>query len=414
MQPEHTSGKTTRQLLPAIKTTMRGLLLSLVCLSLVGCNSSDDDEPSDDQAVDMPGAVGNLEGYVYTESEAAIFWDAASDDGVVTGYDIWRNDEPVAVELDALNWRDASLVPLTDYVFEVAAVNDEGQRGPRSQVELSTPALQPTLNSDNYSEIVGYVLSLYERASYDIGYLGLYQYYFDNDPEFDDPLIVQATYDCPNEGTGQANVQRNDTNAVTQLEFLFMECEWRDRVYEGDATIEHSSLFGPRGQGSDAYAFDELSVTDASGQQTLATGSLVDVLIACRHGPDYQSWQNSLSSLVTRDRRGDTVLTNIDTKTLYGFKGCTFPAVAELSGSLSVRSQSTGNKTLQVDTPVPLSNPAEASRKFTTGTLRISAEDGSLIELRADEGDTDTVGISLTVHGSVESFPVPWDTWVTQ
>jgi len=85
-----------------------------------------------------PGAITGLNGLAYSSSTVEIFWDRAeSDTSTITGYEIFRDGELVDTR-DALSFLDDGLAPGVEHTYEVAAIDADGNVGPRSSVVVST------------------------------------------------------------------------------------------------------------------------------------------------------------------------------------------------------------------------------------------------------------------------------------
>jgi len=80
----------------------------------------------------------------YSGYDLELFWSRASDeDGVVIGYDIFRDDEQITDRLDALSFYDGSVRPETDYTYDIYSVDNDGLRSRAATVLITTPADEP-------------------------------------------------------------------------------------------------------------------------------------------------------------------------------------------------------------------------------------------------------------------------------
>ncbi|MBX2824719.1 MAG: PQQ-dependent sugar dehydrogenase, partial [Gammaproteobacteria bacterium] len=84
-----------------------------------------------------PSVPGNLRHLVYSGSSAEIFWDRASDDRQVVGYEISRNGESLGIR-DALSLFQDNLDPAIEYTFEVITIDDEANRSAIAAITFST------------------------------------------------------------------------------------------------------------------------------------------------------------------------------------------------------------------------------------------------------------------------------------
>ncbi len=107
------------------------------------------------------------------------------------------------------------------------------------------------------------------------------------------------------------------------------------------------------------------------------------------------------------------MLIDVDTVFGYGIDQGNDTASAELQGTLVLRSPGTGDVTISAAVTVPFINENSEERRFPRGTLELQAEDGSRIELTADNGDIDTFDVVLSNDGvETISLSEPWDDWI--
>ena len=155
----------------------------IMCVLLTSCHSSSkDDTPTDDPA-GLPSPPGNLVGSAYSVSEIQLSWEPATDDGLITGYDIERDGASLATNLNTLSYLDSTVVAETTYSYSVFAVDDEGNRSNAATLSISSLDTTPVLNQSNYAIIVADVLDVYRGAAYDPDLLlQAAAYYKENDP----------------------------------------------------------------------------------------------------------------------------------------------------------------------------------------------------------------------------------------
>ena len=89
----------------------------------------------------LPSAPGNLRHRVHSSSAAEIFWDRASDDGFVQGYEIVRNSESLGVR-DVLGIFEGSLDPAVTYTYVVTSVDNEGNRSAPASITVTTGSIE--------------------------------------------------------------------------------------------------------------------------------------------------------------------------------------------------------------------------------------------------------------------------------
>ncbi|MBX2883164.1 MAG: PQQ-dependent sugar dehydrogenase [Granulosicoccus sp.] len=94
-----------------------------------------------------PTTPGNLRHLVYTETTAELFWDAASDDGFVQGYEIIRNGQSLGVR-DVLSLFEDSLEPAETYKYELTAIDTDGNRSETVTITFTTGGSAPIENAN--------------------------------------------------------------------------------------------------------------------------------------------------------------------------------------------------------------------------------------------------------------------------
>jgi hypothetical protein len=96
-----------------------------------------------------PDPVGELISIEYSGYDLELFWTRAVDaDGAVIGYDIYRNDEQLTSMLDSLSFYDGSVLPETEYTYDVYSVDNEGFRSRAATLVLTTPVDVPVSGVD--------------------------------------------------------------------------------------------------------------------------------------------------------------------------------------------------------------------------------------------------------------------------
>lgn len=93
----------------------------------------------------------------YSGYDLELFWSRGSDeDGVVIGYDIFRDDEQITDRLDALSFYDGSVQPETDYTYDIYSVDNDGLRSRATTVLITTPADDPANGAEaNIATLTG-------------------------------------------------------------------------------------------------------------------------------------------------------------------------------------------------------------------------------------------------------------------
>lgn len=87
-----------------------------------------------------PDAPANLRSTVYSKTVGEIFWDRATDDGIVIGYDITRDGRSLGLH-DALSLFEDDLTPNVSHTYEVTAVDNDGERSTTLTTGLNTASV---------------------------------------------------------------------------------------------------------------------------------------------------------------------------------------------------------------------------------------------------------------------------------
>jgi len=385
---------------------------SIVEFTLKGDTST----PSPPSQSDAPSKPGQLRADVYSRTAAELFWLPSSDDGWVVGYDIFRDGVKVAEKRDVKSYFDNTLSAGQRYVYTVVAIDNEGNRSEQASVELitrgdtTTPQPTPVLNSENYADIVPYILTLYTGVNYREPFYNIEHFFNANTPETETYVnpqntnVVKATYLCTEGGTA-AVTRWSGGAAARHRDFIFEDCAWDSNTYDG------AYVFDTQDYGNTNYTMQNYRVSNADGKDILVNGT-VSRSSSCKIC-SYTDWKATLAEYRSANDNGATVLTDVDTIFGYGATSAgQTDEVAKLSGSQKIRSPATGNQTLSVSTPVEFLNETSSERVFSKGKLLISAEDGSSIEINADTGNDATVTLIInTAEGLDTQGEVIWDQW---
>lgn len=137
-----------------------------------------------------PEAPLNLRGQVTGTNRLELFWDKAVDDGEVLGYEIWRNGRLQTFTI-GLSHQDGQLEPLTQYAYQIVAVDDQQNRSPATRAFIMTTTNDPnadldtlyhpdipskpgSLRFDKYSPTA---IELFWQPSIDNGFIAGYEIY---------------------------------------------------------------------------------------------------------------------------------------------------------------------------------------------------------------------------------------------
>ena len=122
----------TQRALRALRTLNGRLSIAVVVTTLLFAITSPtlaNDTP--------PTTPDNLVASVYSSTAGAVQWDRSSDDRLVVGYDVFRDDVLIGT-FDSLSLVETSLEPGRIYRYTVVAVDTIGQRSGEAQISLTT------------------------------------------------------------------------------------------------------------------------------------------------------------------------------------------------------------------------------------------------------------------------------------
>ena len=292
-------------------------------------------------------------------------------------------------------------------------MDDAGARGPANSIRLITPEQLPTLRLTNYFLIVGQVFDFFSQTAYDdrVKKAGW--------QDVDSTAI--RTYSLNYTNTGYAYYSEIDciNGGLATDRGSPVSCDGRcrmtTRLYYAcgvDNTVLSGRIDTNSGYSSMSYTFNELSILQDNQRTLFMSGRLAGRQLGSIIDSAYER-----SALIERyespDFQGATVVTDVNTVFSYGTVGVTEPTgSARLAGSLTLRSPVTGNKTVAVTTPLEFSNGSSGDQRFVQGEMQLLADDGSRLILNADNGNPDTLEVTLTLDGSSSTFSEPWTTWI--
>jgi hypothetical protein len=382
---------------------MKARFLTLLCgpilgVALQGCLVDNLSAPIGD----IPGAVSSLSGVVHNDNETEIFWQAATDnDGVVVGYNIYRNDILIAQKIDALSYYDNSAQPANAYTYSVQAIDDNGNGGVRIDINLQTLSAYKAVSRENYIDVLEFVFSVYASELYQNGLTSAFSIsdtfeaeLIDNDPTSD---FVRNSYTCTNGGTA-SSTQRSGHSTYASI--TMDQCQLDSTVHSGSIT------FTSKGERVFEYDYGDYSYLTSDDQTTTILGNYTTEGFVCR--------SDSRRSRLTRNfmwelSKSDGAIVISDANTQFS-RGtlCGGQSLVYMDGSFTARSPQTGNKTITVSISTPFDNTVD-SVDFPIGVLRIEGNDGTALTLNADNGDPATVSIQF--DGTADNSEVIIEPW---
>ena len=284
--------------------------------------------------------------------------------------------------------------------------SSDNENGTPPNDELLTPAL----SESNWRLVVGEVFDVFTQAIYDDQLI---------QPAYS--TIEGKDYQFPFANSDYETYSENectDGGVVTQRRSP-ISCDGRcfssTRMLYACSSSGHS-LLGRVDTESDysglTRMYDSLAVTSGGGQQSSIDGNLGIYRSGSKISDNIRR-NATLSRYESTSNSGTTVLIDVDTVFGYGTDQGDGTASAELQGTLVIRSPNTGDVIISAIVTVPFINENSEERRFPRGTLKLQAEDGSRIELTADNGNIDTFDVILT-NDDVDTITVtePWDDWI--
>jgi len=161
------------------------------------------------------------------------------------------------------------------------------------------------------------------------------------------------------------------------------------------------------------YDFSNFKITDSNGNDILANGEVTYSVsrFFSQTGNFEHQWDTSVDSLIYQVSAGTIELT--DSQTYFSYcVACWSSAISQLGGTQVLRTPITGSHSLTVKTVVDFENNISAGDTFTVGKLVIEADDGSRIELNADNGIPTEVDIAVVSNKKIVHTTEPWHIWI--
>lgn len=368
--------------------------------------SSDDASTPEESTGQSPSAVPELSGVAYTDTEAELFWERATDsDGVIVGYNIHRDESLLARTLDATSYFDDTATPGTTHTYSVIAVDNSNNFSEASEITISIPEQYDALNSENYQDIVRYIISTYSGNTVVDSMVQPFLALDSVEPDSITPvepgsyLFIEA-YTCANGGTATSTGYAGYEGAS---EIVFNDCQIDDDVYTGNVAYSYYN-----GQ-SRTRDYENYVATSSSGEAIRIDGNYYSANFVC--GSD-NNRARSFSGLNWSNESygGATVISDATTRVDHGTL-CGEAWRANMLGSITLRAPETGNKTLTIDVTTDFFTTNEESLNLESGRMAITASDDSSLVLESDSGDIRTVNITIVNTNGVQNFSEPWATW---
>jgi|GEM_PF-3500795 len=368
---------------------------------------------------------------VDSETSATISWEAptAVTEEQPYAYEVQR-DGVILREYAGANsddelstfYVDEFLVGGREYTYEIVAIAyaDESRSEPSSITittgggfEPATDGTPPDVNAENHAELLTYAFSIFNGSADDYGSTILAFHGF-SDPRYSEPLnqpeISNALAEqvvCGNGGTAKFTPYLFGLLEVTSgWSSVFNNCQDGARVLDGDLERTVSSAVTVKS--------DRFEVKDQARRLDYS-GTLVWEFAGSRAYDSREWWLRDVHFTVTN---GEEVVFELSDADAHLF---TVTYSNSIDGQFRVRSMATGGKFLRVHVAQELEIALNDGRfdsleppRFASGVLEIAGEDGSTLMLDADNGDIDTVEVTLRAGDEVMNLTQPWSIWEDQ
>ena len=265
----------------------------------------------------------------------------------------------------------------------------------------------PAITLDNRVQLLGAVFDAYSGNAYAPRVLTLPDYSDVDYALYRSPGVDSETVTCSNGGTADLSSSASGDRVVTTVTgFRFDDCQ--DDVDLLDGELERTT--------SDTVGFASSGLTIENQSETLRYSGDASFSRGNLYGGSNQSWWSTsgLSFAI------DDGIAAYELSDATSFFSTTVPFERTMSGGFTLTSAETGGVpiTANVTDEFRFSVRPEGENwdrrddpRFTTGTLELSAPDGSRLVLDADNGDFDTVDITVTDGDGSETVTDRWDQW---
>lgn len=392
-------------------------------LFLIGCNNSEkNDTPLDDPDSNLnpPTAPSELTGKVYSKNAIELSWIAATDNGTVVEYQVFRDDSLVATQ-STLHFFEDSLTAGSTHSYRVLAVDDEGHAGASARIELTTLDEGPAIGEANYAVVLPHVIDIangglfdelraivdatdvaaHTEGSYD-DVAGITLVDQGVDPE-NDRMDFYA-YDCDSGGSYRY-YNDNWIQFGGYYKGEYTSCQIDGNTLSGDFN-RRSSLDKAPPYGRTLNSWYNLTVqSDALGSQRQLIGRLIvdNTQVDNRFSFTEASYleQNLLWSTSITDIVVEVYAT--DEEQLQHYET---PFSRTFDAGFRIQGPHTGDQWLTATIAFTASD--QSNPDYQSGSLTVTAEDGSSMHMTADNGDPETFQLTFSQADSSTALTLPW------
>ncbi len=395
---------------------------------------SDEIADSENRPADPLG----FKGVVYTDTELELFWEQSTDPSVIS-YHISRDGTNVTT-IDALSYYDNTVEPGTTYEFTLQSVNADGVRSAPVSLFLTTPEKMPTINATNAESILDHVITATnsilfgkEIARAEAMAMNISEYDFSLVASEPDDFFT-SKYDCDINGQITST---NNGNALPSYDIYLDNCasiQFDEETVNGE--VDYFRLLSKYVYNSGIYTdiiYESLTSTKQADVRRELSG-----MYGSFDGPGahwvFTQYDEPLvddQNQFVLDENGE--VKNTEKPFIYtsaAFEGQTRLQIEKiiryrgifasadstelsndwrhrLTAEFSIQSPATGNKTINVTTPVEFFSDQEG-KCFATGQMKLSADDGSELILNAQTDSNDTLSITVIADGIRTENILPW------
>ena len=365
-----------------------------------------DDSPEN---VYLDASPVNLTGVAYTDSEAEIFWEAATTGVAVVGYEIIRNGTTIAASLDALSFYDNTVEAGVSYDYQVVALDATGRMSEAASISIHTPAAYNTVNANNYLDLTRYLFSIAHVSftnaseefvsSFRTDELYLTSAFSLNGSQFDEEASrVFTFYSCEQAGLF---THSPSGSALGGESGQFDDCEFGNTHANGRYNVSNSiSKFVLNPGFTTEVSYDLFVSNPAASPATELVG------VSSNFEGEYmqvQSWD--IERFMSPSFNGMTLITEFSHRMSRGAElqadGETAPYQSSLEVDFNIQSPDTGNKPISYTTTETLRKNAPDG-KYESGSIFALATDGSWISIDFNTGNPNTADV--TVNSGALSF----------
>lgn len=390
---------------------------------MAGCGSSSDDgTPLDDSGsiINPPSMPTDLQGVVYSSTAIELEWNAATDDGMVVEYQVFRDGSLIATQ-STLHFFEDNLTAATTHSYSVLAVDDEGNVSDAAIIDVTTLDDGPAISEANYSVILPFVIDIANGTLFNELRVivdatdGLWLTAFNVDELAGLELIDQGvdptndrwdkyTYDCEFGGS-YVLYQDNWRQFSAELKGFYDSCEIGNNNLSGNFTRYMKLDREPPNNEVQTTVYDLTVHNDSLGSQRSLTGNITvnNSEIENRYSFSEASysqhnlmWSTTISDIVI-----DVYATDEEPLMYYAV-----PFSRTFDANFRVQGPQTGDEWLTVAIQFATNDDTELN--YQSGSLTVTAEDGSSMRMAADNSDPDTIQLSFSHADSSTALTIPW------